>query len=101
MPRGSLRTRLGTSTPRWRCVSFYFRSTRAIRLTLSCFFNLQEAATRAGQNPNFAQAPQQEQVTVERAVCQILMGRIEDAAYTLGLTQEQLAYGMADPQVER
>jgi hypothetical protein len=27
------------------------------------------------------------------------MGRIEDAAYTLGLTQEQLAYGMADPQV--
>ena len=68
---------------------------------MSCFFNLQEAATRAGQNPNFAQAPQQEQVTVERAVCQILMGRIEDAAYTLGLTQEQLAYGMADPQVER
>ena len=40
-------------------------------------------------------------MTVERAVCQILMGRIEDAAYTLGLTQEQLAYGMADPQVER
>ena len=38
---------------------------------------------------------------MERAVCQILMGRIEDAAYTLGLTQEQLAYGMADPQVER
>jgi hypothetical protein len=73
----------------------------AIRLTLTCFVNLQEAATRAGQNPNFAQAPQQEQVTVERAVCQILMGRIEDAAYTLGLTQEQLAYGMADPQVER
>ena len=38
---------------------------------------------------------------MERAVCQILMGRIEDAAYTLGLTQEQLAYGMAGPQVER
>ena len=73
----------------------------AIWLTLTCFVNPQEAATRAGQNPNFAQAPQQEQVTVERAVCQILMGRIEDAAYTLGLTQEQLAYGMADPQVER
>ena len=60
-----------------------------------------DAAARAGASPNFAQQPQAEQVTVERAVCQILMGRIEDAAYTLGLTQEQLAYGMADPQVER
>lgn len=65
------------------------------------YATMADAAARAGASPNFAQQPQAEQVTVERAVCQILMGRIEDAAYTLGLTQEQLAYGMADPQVER
>ena len=44
--------------------------------------------------------PPPESVAVEKAVCQVLLGSVEEALYTLGLGFEQRGLGLADPQVE-
>jgi hypothetical protein len=64
---------------------------------------LTRAAADAGQPPPqgaWATPPAAEPVNVERAVCQLLLGRVEDAAYSLGMGQDPSPYPL-DPQVER
>tara|TARA_B110000977_G_scaffold179808_1_gene238762 strand:- start:10777 stop:13170 length:2394 start_codon:yes stop_codon:yes gene_type:complete len=64
---------------------------------------LTRAAADAGQPPPngaWATPPVQEPVNVERAVCQLLLGRVEDAAYSLGMGPDPTPY-VLDPQVER
>ena len=64
---------------------------------------LTRAAADAGQPPPqgaWATPPPPEPVNVERAVCQLLLGRVEDAAYSLGMGPDPSPYPL-DPQVER
>ena len=65
---------------------------------------LTRAAADAGCQPPpqgaWATPPAAEPVNVERAVCQLLLGRVEDAAYSLGMGQDPSPYPL-DPQVER
>ena len=60
-------------------------------------------AYESGQPPpagTWATPPPAEPVNVERAVCQLLLGRVEDAAYSLGMGSEPTPYPL-DPEVER
>jgi hypothetical protein len=52
------------------------------------------------QPPSYAQPPPPESVAVERAICQLLVGRVDDAADMLGLGPNPTGI-VADPQVER
>jgi len=64
---------------------------------------LTRAAADAGQPPPtgaWAMPPTPDPVNVERAICQLLLGRVEDAAYSLGMGLDPSPYPL-DPQVER
>ena len=62
---------------------------------------VRQAALEAGEQvPSFSTPPPLESVAVERAVCQLLIGRVDDAAATLGLVDTPDGV-LADPQVER
>jgi hypothetical protein len=59
------------------------------------------AAAEAGVPPPWAETPPPpESVSVERAVCQLLLGRVDAAGRTLGLGGGQYT-AAADPAVER
>ena len=60
-------------------------------------------AAAAGQPPpagTWTTPPPAEPVNVERAVCQMLLGRVDDCAYSLGMGADPSPYPL-DPQVER